>query len=178
MTNKENFNEEINNENINSKEIEEAISEETDNSEETDYKTMYDELNKKYIYLYSDFENYKKRMSKENETSFEKGMITAIDPLLTVIDNFERALKAINPDENPDIYKGLELIKKEFDDYLKKFGISEIEAINEPFDPDYHNAAFFIESGEYDEPTVIEELVKGYKLGNKVIRYSVVKVAN
>lgn len=154
------------------------LEQEDTEKEEINYEEKLKESNEKYIRLYADFENYKKRIKKELDESFEKGIIASVTPLLSIIDNYTRAMNSIDKEKNPELYQGLEIIKKEFDKYLLTLGIEEIDAINQPFDPEYHNAVFFVEDERFDEPTVIEELQKGYIRGDKIIRYSMVKVSN
>ena len=95
--------------------------------------------------------------------------------LLPVIDNFERAEK-FSDDKN--VEEGMALIRKQFNEFLKKIGVEEIEAEGQPFDPNLHNAILHEDRDDLPENTVSEVLQKGYKLGDKVIRYAMVKVAN
>ena len=92
------------------------------------------------------------------------------------MDNIDRALAADCSDA--EFKKGIELIKQSFDDALSKLGISEIKAMGEQFDPNFHNAVMHIEDDEVGENTIIEVFQKGYVLGERVIRFAMVKVAN
>ena len=101
-----------------------------------------------------------------------------IEKLLPAIDNFERALESISDEEKNTFSEGVEMIYRQIMDTLEKIGVSEIEALGKEFDPEIHNAAMHIEDEEHDANTVVEQFMKGYKFKDKVIRYSMVKVAN
>ena len=123
----------------------------------------------------AEFMNYKKRIAKEKQdlTVFANEKI--IMEMLSVIDNFQRALDS-EQDKETGFYQGVDLIKKELESVLARNGLEEIEALNQPFDPNYHHAVMQIET--QDEPnTVVEILQKGYKLKEKVIRPVMVKVS-
>jgi molecular chaperone GrpE len=126
----------------------------------------------------ADFENYKKRVAKEKENTYTDAVAEAIMAFLPIVDNFERALKT--PGEpNENAYKtGLELLYKQFGDAFKKLRVEEIETVGRKFDPLYHNAVMHIEDEAYQEGQIVEVFQKGYLLGEKVIRHSMVKVAN
>ena len=99
-----------------------------------------------------------------------------ISDLLPIIDNFEKAINATTTDES---YKnGMLMIYNQLNDTLKKFGLREIDALNKTFDPNFHEAVIHIEDDKYSEKEVVEVFRKGYKLGEKVIRHAMVKVAN
>lgn len=152
--------------------VEEAVEEVV---EETVSKTEYALLYDKYLRLVAEFDNFKKRTQKEKEEIYLIAKTDVVMNLLPVIDNFERAEK-FSDDKN--VEEGIALIKKQFIEVLKKIGIEEIEAENQPFDPNLHNAVLHEEREDVAENTVVEVLQKGYKLGDKVIRYAMVKVAN
>lgn len=156
--------------------VEEAVEETVEEAvEETVSKTEYASLYDKYLRLVAEFDNFKKRTQKEKEEIYSIAKTDVVMNLLPVIDNFERAEK-FSDDKN--VEEGIALIKKQFIDVLKKIGIEEIEAENQPFDPNLHNAVLHEEREDVAENTVVEVLQKGYKLGDKVIRYAMVKVAN
>lgn len=124
----------------------------------------------------AEFDNYKKRMSKEKENLFYTITSDVLAEILPVMDNFEKAIDAKTSDES---YKsGMEMIYTQLNDTLKKFGLEEIDALNTTFDPNFHEAVMHVEDENYGEKEVIEVLRKGYKIGDKVIRHSMVKVAN
>lgn len=130
--------------------------------------------------IQAEFENYKRR----NRTALQDACQVAADEtilmFLPVLDNLQRALAAAKDSEDPeDIVTGVEMVIKQFTDLLAQMDVTPIEAVGEPFDPEYHHAVMKVEAEDTDEAdTVIEELQKGYMRKDKVIRYSMVKVAN
>ena len=125
----------------------------------------------------AEFDNFRKRTIKEKSEMFDMGAVGVIDKILPVVDNFERALNA-SADKDDSMYKGIVMIYKQLSESLKSMGLEEIECVGCKFDPAIHNAVAHDESDEYDENTVVEELLKGYKYKEKIIRPSMVKVAN
>ncbi len=124
----------------------------------------------------AEFENYKKRNQKEKEMQYTSILGDVVGSLLPVMDNLEKAVKAKTQDEN---YKqGVELVLKQMTDMLEGFGVKPIEAIGNPFDPELHDAVSHVEDADLGEQIVKEEYRKGYKIGDKVIRHSMVIVAN
>lgn len=150
--------------------VEEAVEEVKAVSNE-EYSELYD----KYLRVIAEFDNYKKRTQKEKEEIYSLAKADVVRSLLPVIDNFERAEK-FSKDES--VEEGMALIKKQFSEFLKKIGVEEIEAENMPFDPNFHNAVLHEEREDVPENTIVEVLQKGYRLGEKVIRHAMVKVAN
>lgn len=132
-------------------------------------------LNARYLRLMADFQNFKRRTEKEKSDIYAFANEKIISELLNVIDNFERALDAGNAEDS--FYKGMEMILKQLLGVLEKAGASEIAALGEEFDPNFHNAVMTEDSDEYESGKVTEVLQKGYVLNNKVIRPSMVKVA-
>ena len=137
------------------------------------------EVNDKYTRLFAEYDNYRKRTAKEKEGAYVDACCDAITHILPVLDNLERAAQYSTEDsaETP-MGKGLELTLKSFVEALSKLGISEIEAEGKQFDPNLHNAVMHIEDEELGENTVAEVFMKGYAKGDKVLRHSMVKVAN
>ena len=131
----------------------------------------------KYIRLFADFENYKKRTSKETLASYGNGKVAVIEEILPVVDNFDRAI-IMAQDDDSQFAQGIKMVAKQLYDALDKLGVKPIEAVGKQFDPNLHNAVMHIEDESFGENEVVEELLKGYILGDKVIRYSMVKVAN
>ena len=124
----------------------------------------------------AEFDNFKKRIIKEKESLYSTITSDVICDLLPIIDNFEKAINAETKDES---YKnGMEMIYNQLDETLKKFGLKEIDALNQVFDPNLHEAVMHIEDKNYSEKQIVEVFRKGYKLGDKVIRHAMVKVAN
>ena len=139
-----------------------------------------EELNERYLRLFSEFDNYKKRTAKEKLDLLATASETVISYLLPVIDDFERAIQANQKVENIDSLKeGFEIIYKKTLQILKQFNVEEIPAINEPFNTDLHEAVtHYPATNEEDKGKIMEVLSKGYKIHNKVIRFSKVVVAN
>ena len=126
--------------------------------------------------LMAEFENFKKRSVKEREGLYNSLVSDIFTSLLRVIDNLEKAVQAQTEDEN---YKqGVELVLKQFKDVLAVNGVTEIEAVGQTFDPGLHEAVGSVIDENLGEKEIKEEYRKGYKIGNKVIRHSMVVVAN
>ena len=124
------------------------------------------------------FDNYKKRTAKEMEGRYQDAKSDTVRTFLEIADNFERALKTPFPEECSNYISGIEMI---YDLLIKKMndlGVSEIEALGKTFDPKLHNAVLHVEDETKGENEIVEVFEKGYKLGDKVLRYSTVKVAN
>ncbi len=144
---------------------------ETESNGDSEYKELYD----KYLRLLAEFENYKKRTQKEKEDIYAHAKSDVVKSMLPVIDNFDRAEKVI---EDPTVAEGIKLIHKQFDEFLTKIGVEEIPAEGLEFDPNLHSAVFHEDVEGAPENTVSEVLLKGYKLGERVIRHAMVKVVN
>ena len=165
------------------KDFKEELKEEVDKKEEkaTENKDMvpkqdYDDLDDRYKRILAEFENFKKRSSKEREGMYNSVLSDVVEVILPILDNLENAVKVETEDEN---YKqGIELVLKQFKDVLKSKGIEEIEAIGTTFDPELHEAVGSIQDDNLGEKEIAQEYRKGYKIGSKVIRHSMVVVAN
>ncbi len=123
----------------------------------------------------AEFDNYKKRSNKEREQLYNSLISDIISNFLEVIDNLD---KAIDNSQDSDLKDGINLIHKQFIDVLKKYNVEEIKSLNETFDPNLHESVNHIDDPNYGEKEIVEVFRKGYKLGDKVIRYAMVKVAN
>lgn len=134
-----------------------------------------EELNEKYLRMLAEYDNFRKRSAKEREGIYADAYADALTSILPVLDNLERADAC---KESDALAKGLELTLKSFRDTLSKMGVEEIEAEGKPFDPNFHNAVMHVEDESFGEGEIVEVLMKGYKKGDKVIRYAMVKVAN
>ena len=130
----------------------------------------------KYLRLMADFQNYKKRVEKEKKDLYSYANEKLVTELLAVLDNFERALAHEDPGNG--FKEGMEMIFKQLMDVLEKSGLAEIAALGEDFDPNFHNAVMTEETEEYESGKVSGVMQKGYTLNGKVIRPSMVKVAN
>lgn len=138
-------------------------------------KKLADE-EEKYKRLDAEYYNYRTRSIKEKQEAASEASAKAVEEILSVIDNFERALETETADEA--YKKGVELIFRQFKDILAKLGVEEIEAEGKPFDPNIHHAVSQVEDENFGENTVCKVFQKGYKLGSKVIRCAMVSVAN
>ena len=137
------------------------------------------ELNDKYLRLLAEYDNYKKRTAKEKEALKVDSVGDAVTSLLPVIDNFERAIASFtDADKETEFFKGVEMIYNQTKDAFFKLGVEEIKSLGEEFNPELHNAIMHIEDETVADNTIVEEFQKGYTYGGKVIRYSMVKVAN
>ena len=137
---------------------------------------LVSENNDKYLRLAAEYDNYRKRTTKEKENIYADAKVDTIKPFLDVYDNL---LRGIAQFEEGDSHKqGMELIAKQFLTVLEKLGVSEIEAEGQPFDPEKHNAVMHVEDENVGENTIVEVFQKGFALGDKVIRFAMVKVAN
>ncbi|MBE7037317.1 MAG: nucleotide exchange factor GrpE [Ruminococcaceae bacterium] len=165
--------EEIKEENL--EEVKEEVKEEK--SELDILKEEKNELNDRYLRLLAEYDNFKKRTLREKEAIYVDSALDTISLLLPVIDNLQRALDSFTDKEN-DFYKGFEMVYKQTQEIFTKMGVSEIKALGEEFDPELHNAVMHIEDENVTENTIVEEFQKGYMYKEKVIRYSMVKVAN
>ena len=137
------------------------------------------EANDKYLRVLAEYDNYKKRTQKEKEAIYTDSVGDTVTALLPVIDNFERAMSAFSAeDKESGFYKGIEMIYNQTIEIFSKIGVEPIVALGEEFNPELHNAVMHIEDEAVTENTVVEEFQKGYTYRDKVIRYSMVKVAN
>ena len=135
-----------------------------------------DELNDRYKRVLAEFENFKKRSGKERETLYNSILSDIVEVFLPVVDNLENALKIETQDV--EYKKGIELILKQFKDILKTKGVEEIPAMGETFDPSLHEAVSSVQDPDKNAQEIVQEYRKGYKIGSKVIRHSMVVVAN
>ena len=139
-------------------------------------KEEIDEKDDRIKRLMAEFENFKKRSDKERLGMYNSVMGDVVMKLLPVLDNLEKAVAAETKDEQ---YKnGIEMVEKQFQDVLKANGVKEIESIGKPFDPSLHEAVSLVEDSNLGPKTIKEEYRKGYTIGDKVLRHSLVVVAN
>ncbi|HXG92160.1 MAG TPA: nucleotide exchange factor GrpE [Blastocatellia bacterium] len=137
---------------------------------------LYDQLLRRQ----AEFENYRKRVERERGETYQRARAEVLLELLPIVDNFERALSSIERSEGDaaSLKHGVELIHKQFNDALLKFGLEPVEAVGQSFDPHLHEAVTIEPSEEHEENTVIEEFQRGYKMGDKLLRPARVKVAS
>jgi len=134
----------------------------------------------KYQRTLAEFDNFRKRTIKEKAGMYDDGVRSTVEKLLTVIDNLERAVAVQEgkADENDAFFKGVKMTLTQFQEVLKGIGVEEIKAVGEQFDPNLHAAVAHEDDENYGENEIVLEMLKGYKYKDKVIRHSMVKVAN
>ena len=154
----------------------EEVREEEPVDPEQAHKAAMREQEDKYLRLLAEYDNYRKRSQKEKENAWNTAKAETAQNFLPVYDNLERALKQETADEA--YAKGVEMIMNQFKTVLEKLGIEEIPALGETFDPNVHNAVMHMEDESLGENTVAEVFQTGFKLGDKIIRPAMVKVAN
>lgn len=135
-----------------------------------------EELTDKVKRQMAEFENFRKRSEREKGEMFDAGAVNIIGKILPVVDNFERGLAAAP--EGDAFAEGMEKIYRQFTTTLTEIGVTPIDAVGKPFDPNFHNAVMHVDDDQYGESEVVEELQKGYMYHDKVVRHSMVKVAN
>lgn len=128
----------------------------------------------------AEFDNFRKRTMKEKASMYDDGVRDTIEKLLPMFDNLERAISSVEGkvDENDPLLKGVKLTDKQLKEILAAIGVEEIKALGERFDPNLHAAVAHVDDENYGENEVIYDMLKGYKYKDKVIRHSMVKVAN
>ncbi|MBQ7894997.1 MAG: nucleotide exchange factor GrpE [Oscillospiraceae bacterium] len=159
--------------------IEEVTEAAEEKAEEFVEEVVVDEmaiLNDKYLRVCAEYDNFRRRSQKEREALYGDVRADVVSKFLPVYDNLERALKQSTEDEA--YRKGVEMIMTQFVSTLEKLGIEAIECLGQTFDPNFHNAVMHVDDEEKGENEIVEEFQKGFKMGDKVIRFSVVKVAN
>ena len=133
----------------------------------------------KYQRCLAEFDNFRKRTSKEKASMYDDGVRDTVEKLLAVVDNLERAVAAQEGKDTEDaFFKGVQMTLKQFQEILHGMGVEEIKALGEKFDPNFHAAVAHEDDDAYGENEIILEMLKGYKYKDKVIRHSMVKVAN
>ena len=141
------------------------------------WEEKYNAEHDSFLRLAADYDNYRKRTAKEKETIYQDAKVDTVKAFLAVYDNLERAVKAGGDDDSPH-KKGLEMIFQQYKDVLTKMGVTEMEALGKPFDPNRHNAVMHIDSDELGENVISEVFQAGFMMEDKVVRYAIVQVAN
>lgn len=157
----------------------------SDNSEQYVTKSEYDALQEKadetmqrLLRAQADLDNFRRRTRLEKAEAAKYGALNLIEHLLPVLDNFERALASTESNQDFEaLVKGIEMVYRQIQQALEQEGLKEINAVGEPFNPEFHQAVMQVESEEHEEGIVVEELQKGYILADRVIRASMVKVS-
>ncbi len=134
-----------------------------------------DAANDKYLRMIAEYDNFRKRSAKEKENIYADAQADAVENILPIGDNLARAAQFTDP---ASVAKGISMMQKSFEEALGKMGITEIEAEGCEFDPTLHNAVMHIEDDNLGDGAIVEVLQKGYRKGDRVIRYAMVKVAN
>ena len=134
------------------------------------------ELNDKFLRICAEYDNFRRRSQKEKDALYGDVKADTVAKFLPVYDNLERALKQGTEDEA--YRKGVEMIMTQFTSTLEKLGVTPIECLGEKFDPTLHNAVMHVDDEEKGDNEIVEVFQKGFKLGDKVIRFAMVKVAN
>lgn len=165
-------------------ETSETIAEETKQEEtatqddSAKLKADFDNLNNQYLRLAADFDNYRKRQAQEREALLKYGAQECMKKIIEVVDNFDRAVQSVEKIDNVDKMKEtFHVLNKQLVDSLTKLGLEQIQCVGQKFDPNLHEAVMQTQSEEHEEDTIINELQKGYKLGDKVLRPAMVNVA-
>ena len=173
---------EENSEDIDNEADEPSLDEDDAASEYNDTASQFEELeeklneaNDKYLRLFAEFDNFRKRTAKEKTETYQNASVKCIEKLLTVIDSFERSLEADCTDEN--FKNGMQLIWGQLQNFLTQMNVTEVEALGAEFDPNVHNAIQQQEDTDYESNHVCAVLQKGYMLGDKLIRPAMVAVA-
>lgn len=135
------------------------------------------EANDKFLRTLAEYDNYRKRSQKEKEQAYNDSKASVLSELLPVMDNFDRA--ASNKDASEEDYKkGIDMIFNQFNDIFKKMGVEPFGEKGEQFDPNIHNAVMHIDDENEEDNVIVDVFTKGYKLGERVLRPAIVKVAN
>ena len=138
-----------------------------------------EELTDRLTRQMAEFDNFRKRTEKEKSQMYEVGAKDIIEKILPVVDNFERGLDAVTEDQKEEPFvQGMEKVYKQFITVLESMDVKPIEAVGNPFDPNFHNAVMHVEDENFGENEVAEEFQKGYTYRDSVVRHSMVKVAN
>lgn len=158
---------------------EQVVQEEAQTNEEADkLKKDFENLNNQYLRLAADFDNYRKRQAQEREALLKYGAQECMKKIIEVVDNFDRAIQSVEKIDDVDKMKEtFFVLNKQLTDSLTKLGLEQIKCVGEKFDPNLHEAVMQTPTDEYEEETIINELQKGYKLGDKVLRPAMVNVA-
>ena len=171
----EEIKEEIREETSEAEETTEAVEETTENLEEKVADEVA-EFKDKLLRTMAEFDNYNRRTAKEKDSMYDYAVCDTVNKLLPVLDTLKLSLQ--HEKEDTPFKQGVEMVVKQFIDTLDKMDVKEIKAVGETFDPNFHNAVMHIEDEQYGEKEIVEEFQTGFIRKDKVIRFSMVKVAN
>lgn len=141
-----------------------------------DWEAKYNDLNDRYLRMAAEYDNFRKRSQKEKDSLYGDVKAETLKKFLPVYDNLVRALAQSTEDEA--YRRGVEMIMNQFNVTMEKLGVTEIECLGKKFDPAFHNAVMHVEDEEKGENEIVEVFQKGFMMGDKVIRFAMVKVAN
>ena len=158
------------------KKPEEKKGKEKKEEKKPDLKAEMDALNDKYLRICAEYDNFRKRSQKEKDSLYGDVKAETLKKFLPVYDNLVRALAQSTEDEA--YRRGVEMIMNQFNVTMEKLGVTEIECLGKKFDPAVHNAVMHVEDEEKGENEIVEVFQKGFMMGDKVIRFAMVKVAN
>lgn len=158
------------------KKPEEKKGKEKKEEKKPDLKAEMDALNDKYLRICAEYDNFRKRSQKEKDSLYGDVKAETLKKFLPVYDNLVRALAQSTEDEA--YRRGVEMIMNQFNVTMEKLGVTEIECLGKKFDPAFHNAVMHVEDEEKGENEIVEVFQKGFMMGDKVIRFAMVKVAN
>ena len=157
---------------------EEAVAEEQTEDETAKLKADLENINNQYLRLAADFDYFRKRQAQEREALLKYGAQECMKKIIELVDNFDRAIESVDKIEDVDKMKEtFFILNKQLNDSLTKLGLEQIKCVGEKFDPNLHEAVMQTQTDEYPEETIIKELQKGYKMGDKVLRPAMVDVA-
>ena len=157
--------------------VEEAVEEASETSKEAEAEAKVAQMKDQLLRTMAEFDNYRKRTTKEKEQIFNRGVSYVVEAILPVIDNLERAL-SVAKDRDDNFVKGVEMTYNQMISALKNLGVEQMNALGQTFDPHFHDAMQHIEDEQYGESEIVDVFQKGYMLNDVVIRPSLVKVAN
>ena len=177
MAKKKDLNEQIEEETI----LEEAVEETAEEAQEetpvvNEWEEKYNAERDAHLRVAAEFDNFRKRTIREKEASYGNGKADAVEKLLPVYDNLERALN--QPTEDEAFKKGVEMTMNQLVGIFDRLGVEIFGNVGEEFDPNFHNAVMHLEDENFGENTICQVLQKGFKLGDKIIRFAMVQVAN
>lgn len=159
-------------------EKESPVSNETDQAQLEELRKQIEELQNRLLRVQADYDNFRRRTRQEKEDLHKYAAADVIENLLPVLDNFDRALVTAEGGNDYDaLLKGIDMIFRQFRQVLEQLGLSAMDAVGQPFNPEFHEAVMKVEDSDQEEGIVLEELQKGYMFKDKVLRPAMVKVS-
>ena len=161
---------------VTEEQVEQVVEETPEAPVVNEWEEKYNAEHDSYLRLAADYDNFRKRTIKEKEASYGNGKADAVEKLLPVYDNLERALN--QPTQDEAYKKGVEMTMTQLTEILSGLGVEIFGAVGDTFDPNLHNAVMHIEDESFGENTICQVFQKGFKLGEKIVRFAMVQVAN